>query len=113
MIDISSETLLPIGQVPSLIPSSRAGKKTHISTVWRWVLNGVRGIQLESVSIGGSRYTSREAVQRFVERLSESRETGPGQVVGGPPPTARARRTEAQRLRDSERAARELEQAGA
>ncbi|WP_169973105.1 DUF1580 domain-containing protein [Tautonia rosea] len=113
MIELSLETLIPIGQVPDLIPSSRAGKRVHVSTIWRWVLAGVRGVQLETVTIGGSRYTSREAVQRFVERLSEARERGLGGSQGDPTPTARNRRTEAQRLRDSERAARELEKAGA
>lgn len=31
---------------------------------------GVRGVRLEAVTIGGTTYTSREAIQRFSERLS-------------------------------------------
>ncbi|QDV34107.1 DUF1580 domain-containing protein [Tautonia plasticadhaerens] len=112
MIDVTFETIIPLGQVSALIPSSRPGKRTHISTIWRWATKGVKGARLETVTIGGSRYTSREAVQRFVERLSGS----PGDQAGRDPSAAspvRTRRTEARRLRDSERAAQELERMGA
>lgn len=40
----------------------------HVSTVWRWSLRGIRGNRLECFSLGGRRYTSREAVERFVTR---------------------------------------------
>lgn len=46
------------------------GKRLHISAVYRWTLRGVKGIRLETVKIGGTTYTSREAIQRFSERLS-------------------------------------------
>jgi hypothetical protein len=41
------------------------------ATSYRWALRGLRGIRLETVMIGGRRYTSREAVARFFARLSE------------------------------------------
>jgi transposase len=98
MIDINAEQLVPLREVPQFLPR-RAGRKVHISTVYRWTQRGVRGIQLESVRVGGSTYTSREAMQRFAERLSQ-----PGQVQlpGGPATT----RTRQQQI---ERAAREVE----
>jgi hypothetical protein len=37
-----------------------------LSTTWRWILKGVRGRKLESLSVGGRRYTSEEAFLRFV-----------------------------------------------
>ena len=39
--------------------------RKHVSTVWRWVLRGVKGHRLESFLVGGRRYTTREAVGRF------------------------------------------------
>lgn len=43
------------------------------STVWRWVLRGVRGgVRLESFRIGGTTYTTPEMIGRFIERTSRS-----------------------------------------
>ncbi|MEQ8763208.1 MAG: DUF1580 domain-containing protein [Planctomycetota bacterium] len=47
-------------------------KRPHLATVYRWTTRGLQGIVLESVQIGGKRYTSLEAIQRFIERLSSS-----------------------------------------
>jgi hypothetical protein len=38
----------------------------HVATVHRWRLRGVRGVRLETIAIGGLRYTSREALERFI-----------------------------------------------
>ncbi len=59
------EQLLSIPEVPEFLPSRR-GKRLHISTVYRWALKGVRGKVLESTMLGGVRYTSLEAIQRFM-----------------------------------------------
>ncbi|MBA3481809.1 MAG: DUF1580 domain-containing protein [Pirellulales bacterium] len=37
-----------------------------LSTAWRWTLRGVRGITLESYSLGSKRVTTDEAFCRFV-----------------------------------------------
>lgn len=55
------------------LPVTAAGREIfRVSpvTAWRWALRGVGGIKLESIKIGGTRYTSREACQRFLERLN-------------------------------------------
>lgn len=70
MIDAASETLVPLRDVPRLLPPRPSGKRLHISAVYRWTLRGVRGIRLETTKIGGTTYTSREAIQRFSEGLS-------------------------------------------
>ncbi len=38
-----------------------------IPTTWRWAQRGVRGVKIETFAIGGRRYTTTEAFQRFVE----------------------------------------------
>lgn len=48
-------------------------QKIHLSTVWRWALRGVRGHRLECFSIGGRRYTTREAFERFVAATNGER----------------------------------------
>ena len=37
------------------------------STVWRWSLRGVRGVKLETFSVGARRFTTTEAFGRFVD----------------------------------------------
>ncbi|MBI1347224.1 DUF1580 domain-containing protein [bacterium] len=43
---------------------------THIATTWRYMLHGVRGVRLESWLVGARRYTTAEAVERFLQRLN-------------------------------------------
>jgi len=72
MIELSSESLVPLRSVPKLLPKRPNGKRVHISAVYRWIQRGVRGVRLESTRVGGTTYTSEEALQRFSERLSEA-----------------------------------------
>lgn len=85
MIDTAVENLVPLRDVPRCLPARPNGKRLHISAVYRWALRGVRGVRLETVKIGGTTYTSREAIQRFSERLSDAE---PPQLVN---PVSRAR----------------------
>lgn len=95
-IDIEHEELLTIAQAAKRLPSH-----PHVSTVWRWVLYGVRGTKLESVLIGGLRYTSAQALERFVAGTT-------AKAAGQPAPTRTPRRRE----RAIRRAERELEAEG-
>ncbi|TWT35170.1 hypothetical protein KOR34_00580 [Posidoniimonas corsicana] len=65
MIDATTETLLTIRQARDVFPNSPSE-----ATLWRWLLKGVRGHVLDSVRVGGRRFTSREACQRFIEATS-------------------------------------------
>ncbi len=69
--------LIALRDVPSLLPRRR-GKKTHYSTVYRWVTKGARGKKLESRLVGGVRYTTRAALYHFLQgdpRLRDERST--------------------------------------
>ena len=59
-IDIAAETLLSVGQAARAVPY-----RPNVCTVWRWLERGVRGVRLESVLMGGRRFTSQEALERF------------------------------------------------
>lgn len=104
MIDLSAETPLPLVAAAATIPPARAGKKTHISTLLRWILSGAKApdgerIRLEAVRMGGRWLTSREALQRFAERLTPH--------VGDSPEIA-APRTSSRQQRGAERAGEKL-----
>jgi hypothetical protein len=71
MIDVSSETVVSLTEASKHVPSRRQGKKTAVSTIWRWAMKGIRGVKLETIMIGGTRCTSLQALQRFFEQVTE------------------------------------------
>ena len=63
---LRSEKLIHISHAPRLFPG-----RPSLHSVWRWCTKGVQGphgarITLESIKVGHSRLTSREAVERFL-----------------------------------------------
>ena len=111
MIDTTLEKPITLTQAAAELPCRRAGRKTHVSTLYRWALAGCRGVVLETIQVGGTLCTTREALQRFFERLSAQRsgvitsDRGSGPLTGF--------RSAAQRRRDSEAAGRRLADMGA
>ncbi len=59
-----------------------------LSTAWRWTLRGIKGHRLESFSLGGRKFTTREAFERFVARTNGER------VIDGETPRQRERAVE-------------------
>ena len=57
------ETLITIAEAAQ----DFGGVEIPLRTVRKYIYEGVKGIKLESISING-RYTSKEAIQRFIER---------------------------------------------
>jgi hypothetical protein len=108
VIDTTTEPLITLYAAAALIPPARKGKKTNFSTIFRWVFEGVHGpdgerVRLEAVRVGCRWMTSRQALQRFVERLTPRI---------GEAPDSPGRRTPGRRQRASERAAKQLESMG-
>ena len=101
MIDPNTETVISLADAAKSLPQRRAGKKPHVSCIYRWTTSGCRGVVLESLQIGGTRCTSKEALARFFRRLTQ------GDTADVP-----AVRSVAQRQRAAERAMRDLERAG-
>lgn len=62
-MSIATEELLTFEQARTAFPG---GRRLSLATIHRWRLHGVRGVCLETVLVGGLRYTSREAIARFV-----------------------------------------------
>jgi hypothetical protein len=92
-IDISVEQLMTMPQAAAKLPS-----RPSLCALWRWRTKGVRGRKLETVVIGGTPYTSVEALARF------ARQEGGAEATTIRTPTAREKAIT--------RAERELAEAG-
>jgi hypothetical protein len=71
-IEIGQESILTLQEAAKLLPRRRAGRKPHVSTLYRWASRGLKGAVLETVQVGGTTCTSREALQRFFDKLQRS-----------------------------------------
>ena len=71
-LDFSQEQFLTLTEAAASLPG-----KVHKNTLVRWHLKGVKGVHLETVMIGGRRYTSQESIQRFVERTTTAADGKP------------------------------------
>lgn len=70
-LDLLTEDLIEINQIPRELPRPEGAKPMSYQSAWRWVTRGMPSkngrIVLESVKIGQQRYTSRQALHRFLQ----------------------------------------------
>jgi hypothetical protein len=64
MIDLASEQLISLADARQRLPGTKPGTKISAATFARWVRAG----KLESIRLGGRRFTSVEALQRFAQQ---------------------------------------------
>ena len=98
-INIASEQVIALRDATTHLPRGPSGKKPHLATLYRWATRGVSGTRLETIRVGGARYTSVEALQRFVDRLSD-------------PPARSTPQASRRRSRETKRTERELDELG-
>ncbi len=101
-IDIQTQQIVTLRQACDLLPRRRRGKKVAVETLYRWSLSGCRGVKLETIQIGGTRCTSREALQRFFDALTTA--AGTSDAPAAPKKLTRQRRAE---MEAAEKACRE------
>ncbi len=82
MIDIETEDLVLLKNLAKSLPR-RSGKPVAISTLWRWSTSGVKGVQLETILVGGQRYSSLEVFRRFVAAGNRGKVARPDPVKAG------------------------------
>ena len=70
-MDDPLESLIPLSQAAEFCPPRRKGKRPHRTTLVRWARDGLRGERLEVTMVGATLCTSRGALERFFERLTE------------------------------------------
>ena len=63
MSDILSEQRISFGQLARL-------EGVHVSTIWRWALRGCKGHRLESFNIGGKKFTTDPAYERWLAAIN-------------------------------------------
>ena len=90
MIDTEAETVISFADARSAFPG--IDRRLSLATLHRWRLNGVRGVKLETVLIGGLRHTSREAIDRMI--VAQNADDAP---VAAITPTQRRKQSEAAR----------------
>jgi hypothetical protein len=74
MIDQNTEKLLtPVEAAKFAGNSGRGGTHPNKATMYRWMTSGYKGILLETVQVPGGLRTSREALQRFFERITAAK----------------------------------------
>jgi hypothetical protein len=83
MIDSRVETLIPFAEVVKAFPGR---DKISMATLHKWRHIGVRGCKLETLLVGGLRYSSAEAIQRFIEaqNMTDSTPTPKREKPGRP-----------------------------
>lgn len=96
MIDPTTERLIRLADVPKLkwLPARETGRPLHLSTLYRWVQRGLRGIHLETIQVGGTECTTEDALLRFFYSLGRRAE------VRSPPERRRRHVSRAERLLD-------------
>jgi hypothetical protein len=100
MLDLTTDKPISLATATALVPPGRSGRKTHLSTLLRWITKGAKGpdgevVRLEAVRLGGRWMTSRGALQRFAERLTPSPEGADSPTVQTPAAKRRAAKQEA------------------
>jgi hypothetical protein len=96
MSDLLAEDRLTLAELARL-------EGVNVCTVWRWAQRGVRGVKLETFSVGGRRFTTRGAHGRFAEGCT---------VAAQGTPSSPAPRTNRQREAAVRKAEAELAKAG-
>lgn len=109
MIDAMHETIISLRRAAELPPlrNHRTGKPSHVASIYRHVMHGAldangNRVKLETIRTPAGLLTSKEAVERFIRRL-----TAPDL-----PPVPTFKQQEAHRRRQIEAAEKRLAVAG-
>jgi hypothetical protein len=78
-VDLTREEAISFEQARLIMPPKRSGKPVHAETIRRWVTVGCQTpagpVRLEAVRLGSRWITTREAIGRFMRRLTQAQET--------------------------------------
>lgn len=80
-IDAARESVLSFGEAARYVGKLKGGKAVAFQTLFRWATKGCRGVVLASICIGGTRCTSKEALQRFFDGVTRARASAPSSMA--------------------------------
>ena len=69
-IDPRTETVFTLSEAPKR-SEALLGRRVSVSTFYRWATTGLKGIRLETRYLGGTQYTSEEALNRFFDAITQ------------------------------------------
>jgi len=69
-IDLTTETPISLKDAARHPLLKRDGRAVHISAIYRWIGQGIDGVKLETFRRPSGVATTREAIERFIRRLS-------------------------------------------
>ncbi len=79
---MNMSNLIPLHELPAMLPPRPNGRRISHSTIARWVREGIRGRRLRSLRVGGTRYVRRANFEAFiVEDVEDGTST---QVISRP-----------------------------
>jgi hypothetical protein len=79
-IDIYKEDVGTFSKLARTLPRTRNNRPVHANTLRRWALAGRRGVKLETIVVGSVTCTSKQALARFFERLTNLEQPDPPPV---------------------------------
>lgn len=97
--------LIPLADVPRILPPRRGGKRIHPSCVFRWASEGVLGCKLRWISMGRCRVTRREWLEEFFAQVAAARDPAAAPESEGArrrPPARRAAQGQDRKARTAE-----------
>lgn len=80
-IDVARESVLSFGEAARYVGRLKGTKAVAFQTLFRWSTKGCSGVVLETIYVGGTRCTSKEALQRFFAGVTVAREVRAGRVA--------------------------------
>lgn len=75
MIDLSKEQPLSLGAATAFVPRRR-GRRVSAVTLWRWIVAGKGGVQLEALKTPAGWFTTLAAIERFYQALTQAEGRG-------------------------------------
>ncbi len=74
-IDVTADDVLSLTEACRLLPRGRNGSRPHLTTLLRWIREGIKvqdgkRVRLSAVRFGGKWVTSRTALQDFAAALT-------------------------------------------
>jgi len=84
MFDPELERPIPLTQVRDIkwMPGPLRGGKISPTTPYTWVVNGLKGVKLEAIQVGGTQCTSEAALKRFFASLTKVTKANVGNLRG-------------------------------
>lgn len=84
-----SPDLVPISEVPDLLPRSAEGKKVNISTAYRWRLRGPCDVTLPVTCVAARTFVRRADLLQFLALVHLRRADAAGKVASAAPGSAK------------------------